>query len=80
MMEELIKRPATLARYLESPLAEERDSFLKHCAQVGYTPSMLQKVSWIIWTLRANYPVIVVTIWGDFCSGRTVTAFFRLIG
>lgn len=54
MMEELIKRPATLARYLESPLAEERDSFLKHCAQVGYTPSMLQKVSWIIWTVAEH--------------------------
>uniref|UniRef100_E6QJL4 Core-binding (CB) domain-containing protein n=1 Tax=mine drainage metagenome TaxID=410659 RepID=E6QJL4_9ZZZZ len=51
MMEELIKRPTTLARYLGGPLAEERDNFLKHCAQVGYSPSMLKKISWVIWAV-----------------------------
>lgn len=51
MMEVLIKRPTTLARYLGAPLAEERDNFLKHCAQVGYSPSMLKKISWVIWAV-----------------------------
>lgn len=48
MIEDLFKRPTVLARYREGPLAEAREEFLKHCANEGYSRSMLRKIAWVL--------------------------------
>lgn len=48
MVEDLFKRPSTLARYRAGPLAEAREAFLEHCAKEGYSRSMLRKIAWVL--------------------------------
>lgn len=48
MIEDLFKRPTILARYREGPLAEAREEFLNHCANEGYSRSMLRKIAWVL--------------------------------
>ena len=48
MIEELFKRPSTLARYQNGPLADERAEFLRHCTEAGYSVSMRRKIAWIL--------------------------------
>jgi site-specific recombinase XerD len=46
MHETLFTYPAILARYRAEPLLAERERFLRHCAEQGYTRSGLQKIAW----------------------------------
>ncbi len=57
MIEYLFKQPAVLARYREGPLAEAREEFIKHCAKVGYSHSMLQKIAWILLAVANNIDI-----------------------
>jgi len=40
--------PATLARYRAAPLLPERERFLAHCANHGYTRRGLRKMAWLL--------------------------------
>ena len=58
MFEELIKKPITLERHRNAPFAKEREAFLAHCAQEGYSQLMLQTIAremfWAAHNLKVN--------------------------
>ena len=45
MFDRLLKQPHALARHREGPLAEERRSYLAHCAEQQMSPGTLAKAS-----------------------------------
>jgi len=48
MHQTLFVYPATLARYRAAPLLPERERFLAHCANRGYTRRGLRKIAWLL--------------------------------
>lgn len=48
MHESLFAFPTTLARYRSAPLLVERERFLQHCAEQGYTRAGLAKIAWLL--------------------------------
>lgn len=54
MIEVLFKRPTVLKRYREGPHAQERDSYLQHCATEGYSHSMLRKIAWVLLSVASR--------------------------
>jgi site-specific recombinase XerD len=47
MFDTLFKQPAVLARYWQGPFLENRERYLKQCAEEGYTLSSLKKIAWV---------------------------------
>jgi integrase/recombinase XerD len=64
MFEKLFKRPSTIARQLKAPLASERASYLRQCAEDGAAPETL---------LRIARELVVVARELDLASGHLVT-------
>lgn len=54
MIEVLFKSPAVLKRYSEEPYAQERDSYLQHCATEGYPRSMLRRIAWVLLSVASR--------------------------
>jgi site-specific recombinase XerD len=54
MHETLFTYPAILARYRAEPLLAERERFLLHCAEQGYTRNGLQKIAWTLRTIAKS--------------------------
>jgi hypothetical protein len=48
MHENLFALPAILARYRSTPLLTQRERFLQHCAEQGYTRGGLAKIAWLL--------------------------------
>ncbi len=48
MHESLFAFSSTLARYRSAPLLADRERFLHHCAERGYTRSGLEKIAWLL--------------------------------
>lgn len=48
MHESFFTFPSTLARYRSAPLLAERERFLQHCAEQGYTRKGLVKIAWLL--------------------------------
>jgi site-specific recombinase XerD len=48
MHESLFAFRSTLARYRSAPLLAERERFLDHCAERGYTHGGLEKIAWLL--------------------------------
>jgi site-specific recombinase XerD len=48
MHDSLFTLPAILARYRSAPLLTERERFLQHCAERGYTRGGLEKIAWLL--------------------------------
>jgi site-specific recombinase XerD len=48
MHESFFAFPSTLARYRSAPLLAERERFLQHCAEQGYTRNGLEKIAWLV--------------------------------
>jgi site-specific recombinase XerD len=46
--------PATLARYRAAPLLAERERFLAHCAEQGYTRKGLRKIAWLLLVIAST--------------------------
>lgn len=57
MIEDLFKRPTILVRYRAGPLAAAREEFLKHCANEGYSRSMLRKIAWVLLAVAHNLDI-----------------------
>lgn len=53
-MHDTLFTPAILARYRVEPLFAERERFLHHCAEQGYTRSGLQKIAWSLRTIAKS--------------------------
>jgi len=64
MFDKLFKRPSTIARHLNAPLASERASFLSQCAEDGAAPDTL---------VRIARELVVVVRELDLASGHLVT-------
>jgi hypothetical protein len=64
MFDKLFKRPSTIARHLNAPLASERASFLSRCAEDGAAPDTL---------VRIARELVVVVRELDLASGHLVT-------
>ena len=54
MHETLFVYPATLARYRAAPLLPERERFLAHCDQQGYTRRGLRKIAWLLLVIAST--------------------------
>jgi site-specific recombinase XerD len=54
MFATLFTYPSTLARHRTAPCAESRERFLAHCAEQGYSHSMLQKIAWMLLVLSQD--------------------------
>lgn len=48
MFDRLFKRPSALRRHCEGPQAKARARYLVHCADQGYSDSMLGKIAWVL--------------------------------
>jgi site-specific recombinase XerD len=48
MHQSLFIVPETVARYRSAPLLTERECFLEHCADQGYTRCGLEKIAWLL--------------------------------
>lgn len=48
MHESLFAFSSTLARYRSAPLLADRERFLHHCAERGYTRGGLEKIAWLL--------------------------------
>ena len=48
MHESLFAFPSTVARYRSAPLLAERERFLQHCAEQGYSSGGLEKIAWLL--------------------------------
>ena len=57
MHESLFSFPSTLARYRSALLVAERERFLQHCAEQGYTRSGLGKIAWLLYIV-AQSPLV----------------------
>ena len=64
MFATLFTYPAVQIRHRSAPCAEARERFLEHCADQGYSRSMLQKIAWILLVLSQNV---------DLCQSKRVT-------
>ncbi len=64
MFATLFTYPSTLARHRTAPCAESRERFLAHCAEQGYSHSMLQKIAWMLLVLSQD---------ADLCRSKPVT-------
>lgn len=59
MFEQLFKRPSVVHRHKSAPYAEERERYLIHCAEQGYTKNtLLLKARELLWVARKldSYP------------------------
>jgi site-specific recombinase XerD len=45
MLKDLFKHPAAFARHRHAPLFEERDQYLRHCAEQGYAHTTLLRIA-----------------------------------
>ncbi len=54
MFTTLFKSPSALARHRTAPLAQSRERFLMHCAELGYLHSTLCKIAWILLVLSQD--------------------------
>jgi len=65
MYEQLFKFPSTIARHKSAPYAEEREQYLAHCAQLGYSNATLmlyaRELLWIARKLSV-YASLQVTL------------------
>lgn len=65
MFEQLFKFPSTVAKHESAPYAEEREQYLVHCAQQGYSHSTLmlyaRELLWVVRKLSV-YPSLQVTL------------------
>ena len=57
MHESLLAFPSTLARYRSALLVAERERFLQHCAEQGYTRNGLGKIAWLL-RIVAQSPLV----------------------
>jgi site-specific recombinase XerD len=57
MHESLFASPSTLARYRSALLVAERERFLQHCAEQGYTRNGLGKIAWLL-RIVAQSPLV----------------------
>jgi len=57
MHESLFAFPSTLARYRSALLVAERERFLQHCAEQGYTRNGLGKIAWLL-RIVAQSPLV----------------------
>jgi len=92
MLEKFFKIPGVLARHKDAPYAEERERYLAHCVQQGYTRVSLRKiVPCLLRVARAMsaYPDLrmsseqieaVAKSWGyrRRCSGHQIKEFIQL--
>lgn len=64
MFEQLFKFPSTVAKHQSAPYAEEREQYLVHCAQQGYSHATLMLYAReLLWVARklSVYPSLQVT-------------------
>jgi len=54
MLEVLYSQRAVINRHQNAPRFAERERFLDHCAERGYTPKALQKIAWLLFIIVTN--------------------------
>jgi len=61
MHESLFAFSSTLARYRSAPLLADRERFLYHCAEQGYTRGGLAKIAWLL-RIVAQSPIVTLRV------------------
>lgn len=56
MLEILYKKSAVISRHQAAPRLIEREQFLVHCAEQGYSPQGLQKIAWLLLIVVSSMP------------------------
>lgn len=57
MFDSLFASPKTIARHRDGADAHERECFLAHCAEQGFSHSMLCKIAWQLLVVASTVPV-----------------------